>query len=250
MIVSSTSYLLQEFSGWPSSKQLRSFSLSMQQPIPINPRMGSRKLSNPFGCSPSGVFYQNLIHPTPSYHLRLSSIINLHMKSMNQNHSLPQVMKKSIKALIVLLPLIWKQVFLFNNNYNCIWFFFSSCIVNFHLNILVILDAFWMISVVWVYPLQKLFNLSHIFFFGLHSRTWFLFIIKWVPFITQHMTYKWICTFPIFNRQIHSVVEHICKEWIHYTIVGKEVQVAGWVHSCWLISFWCLFPESDPSNRF
>ena len=35
---------------------------------------------------------------------------------------------------------------------------------------------------------------------------------------------------------MHVVVEHICVKWIYCAIVGMEVKVAGWAHSCWRIS--------------
>ena len=98
----------------------------------INPKIGYRMLSNPFHCSPAGAFIPKVNSIKPSV-VVINDLFTYEI--MNQDHFSPKVMEKSTKASIMLFSLIQKH-------YNLFWYFFSSCIGNLHLNILLILDDF------------------------------------------------------------------------------------------------------------
>ena len=180
----------------PSLKQSRSFSYSMQQPNNINSKIGFRTFSNPVGCSHSGASILKL-NPFNSF-IPFEAAVN-DWFTYKINHSPQKVMKNSMKTLRKLLPLIQKCHIFSLSITTC------NCIGNFHLNVLLILDDFSIIlGDISDFFCSKLYectlcrncsNLFHILFFGLNSRIWFLYAVIWVPFITKHITYKWICTF-------------------------------------------------------
>ena len=122
------------FSRCHSSKQTRSFSWSTQQLI--HPGVEYRVHSNSFGCSASDAFVPKL-NPSNSF-IPSETPINSWFTYMI---TLPQVMVNLMKALMVLLQLIQKCCIPFQYQLKLFQFFFSSCIGNFHLNILLILGG-------------------------------------------------------------------------------------------------------------
>ena len=90
-------------------KAIRYLSSNMQQPTPIYAGMGFEMLSNPFGCSFSGVFVPKL-DPSNSFLSSEAVINNLFTYEINESGSLSFTgIEKSMTALMMLLPLFQKD---------------------------------------------------------------------------------------------------------------------------------------------
>ena len=138
LIISSVNYILGEFGGWPSSKQTRSFSLSMQQLIA--PLTGCRMLSHPFCWSPAGALIQKL-NPSNSFIPSDAVINNWFKHEINELWSHSYTGNGKINEGFNGASANDSET-LYSFSMSTTTSFFSSCIGNLHFNILLILDGF------------------------------------------------------------------------------------------------------------
>ena len=213
MSISSVSHVLWELCRRPSSKQAKSTSWSTQQSI--NLEIGCRTLSNPFVCSSSvGVYIK--VNPSNSF-IPSDDLVNNWFKY--EIYSLPMVLENEQSLQWCFFPCFRNIIFLFNTNCTLdsfsvaalgtsIWTSFSfwmllassfnklgwlTCSLALIPDVILkILSAKDLISVPSIETAPSFFIFS---FFGLIGRTWFSYIMTWIPFITHHMTYKWIGIF-------------------------------------------------------